>query len=305
MRKWLKKLLSFWEVKQDVRVIKSNILQNPHLKIVCKKDTSLVLGCFSVLSKGKKKVLNWKGDELVVENKPFQIRKELSRIEKEAKKANKSVTEYLDDVIKIRKASKFINEYLELRKKYLKLNKRGLYTLWDDVNVIKREVLGEKELFNLYFKYFNKYLRRSKKGNKLKSKLERRNFAEFEIKRFDGNGKLVERTFELSHSGRDRIDNDFLDVVTDPKFLRNVEDFEGVRRGFDSEVRFIYNFIQEHLPKKGTFEITTKNIFIACDSCKRELLMLQELIKGRGTIKVVSVDNIKGTKNLKDYLRIK
>ncbi|MGY3793763.1 hypothetical protein [uncultured Aquimarina sp.] len=305
MRKWFKKLLSCWEVKQDVRDSKSNLRQNPHLKVVYKKDTSLVLGCFSVLTKGKKKVLNWKGNELVIENKPFQIRKELSRIEKEAKKANKSVTKYLDDTIKLRKASKFVSEYLQLRKKYLALSKRQLYALWDDTNIVSREVLSEKELFNLYFKYFNKYLRRSKKGNKLKSRLEGRNFAEFEIKRFDDNGKLVERTLELSHSGPDRIDTDFLDVVTDSKFLRNVEDFEGVRRGLDSEVRFIYNFIQEHLPKKGTFEITTKNIFIACDSCKRELLMLQELIKDRGTIKVVSVDTIKGTRDLKNYLRIK
>lgn len=94
-------------------------------------------------------------------------------------------------------------------------------------------------------------------------------------------------------------------MVTDSKFLENVEDFEGIRRGFDSEVRFIYNFIKNHLSKEGTFEVVTKNIFIACDSCKRELLVLQELLKGRGKLKIISVDQIKGTRDLKEYLRIK
>ncbi|CAL2080313.1 hypothetical protein [Tenacibaculum sp. 190524A02b] len=233
-------------------------------------------------------------------------KKEVEELAEKLKKlSDEEGKKYLDELVITQKGSKLILDYLFLRKKYLKLSKKEMYALWDDLDVIKRELLGDKELYNLYFKYFDKYLRKSKKGNKLKSKLEGRNFAEFEIKRFDENGELIERSFELSHSGRDKIDNDFLDIVTDNEFLKNVEDYEGVRRGYDSEVRFIYNFIKTHLPKEGTFEITTKNIFIACDSCKRELLMLQELLKGRGSIKVVSVDDIEGTRDLKKYLRIK
>lgn len=215
------------------------------------------------------------------------------------------VKKYLDELISIKRASKLFEEYLSLRKKYLKLEKKKLLAIWDDLSVIQREVLSDKELYNLYFRHYNKYLRKSKKGNKLKSALDGRNFAEFEIKIYDKEGSLIDHVFELSHSGRDRIDDDFLDIVKDSKFLENVEDFEGVNRGGDSEVRFIYNFIKNHLSKEGTFEIVTKNIFIACDSCKRELLILQELLKGRGSIKVISVDEVKGTKNLKNYLQIK
>lgn len=98
----------------------------------------------------------------------------------------------MDELVYLKRSLNLFNEYLNLRKSYLKLNKKSLLSLWDDLNVIEREILSERELYNLYFKYFNKYLRRSKKGNKLKSKLEGRNFAEFEIKRFDKEGNLID-----------------------------------------------------------------------------------------------------------------
>lgn len=62
--------------------------------------------------------------------------------------------------------------------------------------------------------------------------------------------------------------------------------------------------LKKKIPKEGTFEITTKNILVACDSCKRELLILQELLKDKGKINIISVDQIKGTRGLKEYLKI-
>jgi hypothetical protein len=32
------------------------------------------------------------------------------------------------------------------------MRKTKLYALWDDLNIIKREVLSDKELYNLYYK---------------------------------------------------------------------------------------------------------------------------------------------------------
>lgn len=125
MRKWFKKLLSCWEVKQDVRDSKSNLCQNPHLKVVYKKDTSLVLGCFGIVLNNKgKKVVNWKGVTVFTEKRGNSVKGFLREIYQKTIRKGESLEEFMDELIFTFKLSgktiKFDRQIIQL------LNTRGL-----------------------------------------------------------------------------------------------------------------------------------------------------------------------------------
>lgn len=98
MREFIKALLKYWrgEINDD-----QNFLKLKDLEIQNLKDTSLILGCFAILTRGRpERILTWKGEELLRETKPKQIERKLREIKNEANKTNKKVSDYIDDLIK-------------------------------------------------------------------------------------------------------------------------------------------------------------------------------------------------------------
>jgi hypothetical protein len=207
-----------------------------------------------------------------------------------AKANRKQTAKRLEDKKNARLARVTLGDYLKLRKKYLALEKEELTRLWTDAKFTKK--LRRAELKNMYDFYIAKY-----------PKLEGANFAEFRVKIYK-NGEVVDDVLELSHSGPKKLYDDFLDTVEDEKFLEHLIDDIKPRKN-DSEVKFIYNFLQNHVQRGDYFIIETKNIFIACDSCKRELLVLKELLGKKGKITIISNSEVEGTKSLKRYLNRK
>ncbi|WP_298309966.1 EndoU domain-containing protein [uncultured Aquimarina sp.] len=101
MRKWLKRLLNYWEAKQHRRKLIQHLLDLPQLNIKFKKDSSIVLGCFAILSRGQSnRILTWKGQEILTEIKPKQIEKKLRQIKEEARKTNQKASDYMDGLAK-------------------------------------------------------------------------------------------------------------------------------------------------------------------------------------------------------------
>lgn len=95
-------------------------------------------------------------------------------------------------------------------------------------------------------------------------------------------------------------------TITDSKFLKNVRDSLGYPKNNDSEIKWIYNFLKNHLHTADEFIIETKNIFYACSSCQREFLILQEYVAKMGKkmkITIYGDEEIKGTAEL--LLKIK
>ncbi len=134
-----------------------------------------------------------------------------------------------------------------------------------------------------------------------------RNAAEFRTKINKG-GKKIEDIKELSHSGPEKLYDDFIDPIPagETNFLNKVFDLDGRSRKHDSELKYIYHFFKNHLHKGDEFVIETRNYFRTCSSCQRELLMLKEFVESQGkTLRLVvhQDDKIRGTKDLLDKIK--
>ena len=66
------------------------------------------------------------------------------------------------------------------------------------------------------------------------------------------------------------------DFETFEKFVEGAVDFNGRARGYDSEIKYIFNFLKEHIDKGDEFLIHTSNIFKTCGSCQRKFVMLEQ-----------------------------
>ncbi|MEE4000013.1 hypothetical protein V1T75_06645 [Tenacibaculum sp. FZY0031] len=149
------------------------------------------------------------------------------------------------------------------------------------------------------------------------------NQADFKIKFFD-KGKQVDEVSEFSLSGYkqrilDRFGNppklpaNTIDVFENydefTKFVTGAYDLTGKPRKYDSEIKFIYNFLKNHVNKADEFVIETSNIFATCTSCSREFVMLEEYLKtlGKKVKFVVKTDEaVSGFTDLKElYPEIK
>lgn len=51
---------------------------------------------------------------------------------------------------------------------------------------------------------------------------------------------------------------------------------------YDSEIKYIFNFLKNHMNKGDEYIIETKNIFRTCGSCKREFVMLEDYLRTQG-----------------------
>jgi hypothetical protein len=199
-----------------------------------------------------------------------------------------------------------LNEFIKLRANYFNTSAFAFRKLIRES--IEASHLGKTELISLYTKHIKQFPNLAKGAH---------NQAIFKIKFFE-NGKLLDELEEFSLSGDlNKMTKSF---GIPPKLppntvnvLDNFDEFEtfvigaydlfGTSRKFDSEIKFIYNFLKNHAHKADEFIIETSNIFKTCGSCSRELVLLKQLLEQQGKklrIIVKADDQIKGTGDLFD-----
>lgn len=217
-----------------------------------------------------------------------------------------------DHLYTIAGRKKVLRNYVAHRSKLNKLvnaTDGGIATLFAKFAKLKH--LNKSELIDLFKKRLNKY-----------PALGEYNQAEFTTTVLN-KGKKTEVIKEFSLSGDKnailesfgnppKLPENTVDVFLDyDDFLDFVEgaiDYEKRARRFDSEIKYIYNFLKNHLDKGDEFIIETSNIFKICGSCSREFLMLENYLKSIGkkvTLTVKSDSKIEGFSDLKDIPEIK
>ncbi len=212
-----------------------------------------------------------------------ELVKELSQI---IKKKGDELTKYLDELLQ----NKNFTDYIKLRSKF-----EITYNTSSKLNLLWRKRITSKKLKNLKI-FYDKMLKKY-------PELEGKNFAIFKTKIFN-KGKVTGIIEERSSSGAKNVKG-FLEKITDKNFVENVVDINGRSRKNDSEIKYIYNFLKNHLNKGDYFIIETTNIMTACSSCRRELLMLKELLGDQVKIIVNSIDELEEVRHVEEYLKYK
>ncbi|HFK5508304.1 hypothetical protein [Elizabethkingia anophelis] len=223
----------------------------------------------------------------------------------------KEIAEWLlknKNSLQARKFLQEIEDYISLRSKFHDLEL--VEKLWKSKIISKNLYLNN--LKKLYYKYMDAYPALKKGFNQAEFKTIIKN-----------RGKLIEEVEEFSISGKkEKLIRDFgnppnlppniINVLDDwenfEKFVEGVIDFEGQARKYDSEIKYIFNFLKSHVNKGDEFIIETRNIFKTCGSCKREFIMLENYLKTKGKkvkIIVYSDDTVEKTAQLKKKLKIK
>ncbi len=197
---------------------------------------------------------------------------------------------------------KNLKDYIEFRPKFIH-NVSQTTKLWRAKSLIP---ITKHEIIELFTKHLDDYSGLVKGHNQ----------ADFNIKFYD-NGKQFDEVAEFSLSGdKDKILTTFgnppdlppntIDVFKNYDefitFVTGAYDLTGRARKYDSEIKFVYNFLKNHVHKADEFVIETSNIFATCTSCSREFVMLEEYLKtlGKKVKFVIKTDEkVKGFKELK------
>ncbi|OPB88639.1 hypothetical protein BB020_03135 [Elizabethkingia occulta] len=201
-----------------------------------------------------------------------------------------------------------IEDYISLRSKFH--DQELVEKLWKS-KIINKKIFSSN-LKKLYFKYMDAY------------PVLKKGFNQAEFKTIiKSKGKLIEEVEEFSISGdKTKLLDNFgnppklppntINVLDDwenfKKFVGGAGDFANRPRNYDSEIKYIFNFLKNHANKGDEFIIETSNIFKTCGSCKREFVMLENYLKTKGKkIKIIvfSDEMIKGTEDLKTVLKLK
>jgi len=88
-------------------------------------------------------------------------------------------------------------------------------------------------------------------------------------------------------------------------FNKKAIDFIPKNRRNDTEIKYIFNFLENHWDDGDRFVIQLESTFYACQSCQGYLVYLKELARKAGKtvdIKVIAVEAISGTSDLIDKL---
>ncbi|WP_431166081.1 hypothetical protein [Tenacibaculum halocynthiae] len=204
---------------------------------------------------------------------------------------------------------KTLKNYIDFRPKFI-YNVSETTRLWRAKSLIP---ITKDEIIGLFTKHLDEFPGLVKGHNQ----------ADFNIKFFE-NGKQFDEVSEFSLSGdKDKILTTFgvspllpsntIDVFKNYDefitFVTGAYDLTGRARKYDSEIKFVYNFLKSHVHKADEFVIETSNIFATCSSCSREFVMLEEYLKSIGKkVKFIvkSDESVKGFADLKDlYPEIK
>ena len=215
-----------------------------------------------------------------------------------------------DDALKTSNKIKFqkhLDNFKTIRPKFQ--DEKLVTKLWNEK--INNKLLYTNNLRKLYLKYLDQF-------PALKSGFNQAEFKTIIKKK----GKLIEEIEEFSISGNRNRWSEFgdppklppntINVLDDwenfEKFVDGAIDFSGGIRKYDSEIKYIFNFLKNHMNKGDEFVIETRNIFKTCGSCKREFVMLEDYLRTQGKkvkIIVYSDETIKGTEDLKIALKLK
>lgn len=208
----------------------------------------------------------------------------------------------------LKKVYQHIDDFMKTRPKFHDINL--VNQLWKEKIINK--LLFPINLRKLYFKYLEEFPGLQKGFNQ----------AEFKTTILN-KGQKVEEVVEFSLSGKKEkllstfgdppsLPENTIDILSDydnfEAFVKGASDFEGKPRNYDSEIKYIFNFLKNHIDKGDEFIIETQNIFKTCGSCRREFVMLEDYLKLQGKkvkIVVMSDEIIKGTEDLKIALKLK
>jgi hypothetical protein len=89
-------------------------------------------------------------------------------------------------------------------------------------------------------------------------------------------------------------------------FNKKAIDFIPKNRRNDTEIKYIFNFLENHWDDGDRFVIQLESTFYTCQSCQGYLVYLKELAKKAGKtidIKVVADKRVSGTFDLIDLLK--
>lgn len=179
----------------------------------------------------------------------------------------------------LKKVYQHVDDFMKTRPKFHDINL--VNQLWKQKIINK--LLFPTNLRKLYFKYLEEFPGLKKGFNQ----------AEFKTTIFN-KGQKVEEVVEFSLSGdRSKLTKYFgnppdlpentIDILNDydnfEAFVKGAKDFGDVPRNYDSEIKYIFNFLKNHIDKGDEFVIETQNIFKTCGSCRREFVMLEDYLK--------------------------
>lgn len=253
----------------EVSVLLHGKLQETAKKILIHED---------ILKKQLRKNTQEKISKLNLKDKNYKEQvKEL--IEKERK-----VLKEIKEIAQAETGHITLDDYIQYRAKYFKTSNEVFGKLFKQS--IKSIPLEKIELLNLFKKRLDDYPGLVKGYNQ----------AEFKIK-FLHDGKVFDEVEEFSLSGSKEVINktfgdppklpentvDIFDNYDEySKFVTGAFDLQGRSRKYDSEIKFIYNFIKNHMDKADEFIIETSNIFKTCGSCEKEFILLKQILEARG-----------------------
>lgn len=92
------------------------------------------------------------------------------------------------------------------------------------------------------------------------------------------------------------------------RFVAGARDAFGKLRQFDSELKYIFNFLKKHVNKGDKFVIEVRSTLKVCSSCEREFVMLEKYLTDLGVkvkIKVKANNLIESFEDLRKLLNIK
>ncbi len=200
----------------------------------------------------------------------------------------KEQEKYLEKMLlRARNKERLLEDFVALREKFKTME---IGALWKQF--VKEPGISFSDLKTLYKKRLHKFPGLQNFHNQAQYRTTIKNL-----------GKKVETVEEYFISGRKetlinnfgsppKFPKDLTDVLDDYdsylKFAKGAIDTENRSRKFDSELKFIFNFIKNHMHKGDEFVVEISSLIKVCDSCSRELMMLQELLAQQGkTIKFV------------------
>ena len=123
MRKTLLYVLNLWERKRERKKRINDFLENHGLHFIERKETSIILGCFTGRQgkkTGTKDLLDSNGNVLDENLTEAQWTKKIDEYEKAAKKEGISTEEYIKQKVKKKKLAKKENRMQEMKDNFIK-----------------------------------------------------------------------------------------------------------------------------------------------------------------------------------------